>query len=535
MVSDSDTRRAKRQNELQQRATFKIPSLDVQRQRERGPPLSRTQRRGHGEAARPPPHPPPTTAPLPDDFDAITETRDSTTIYDDPPDSALDIDYDDMTVAPAPAPVPVPAPAPTPALSYSRSPIPLHAPVPVPLPGPLPTSPPRSTSNNLTSPPRQRRAGSPSHSIAGLSFSPDVRSPRRSDGMSTGKARSVAGGDRDRDRTSQRRSLGAGNPPPHLPFPPGRGPAKGRNELVEKLVLEDGPDRTVSVWREQIAKNGNEAAPGGSGAGADGNDGRSDLDSHVGRRRVSADSRRRVESLSQGPAGSPSVKSKGHRSRESADFTEVLRSPLQPTVPTRSSTPQVNTASQPTTPQKTQQRRAPTSPSVGPRGTEYSSSASDTTSQTRVASVNQLGSVLSSCQPSLLHLLPILEELGLRRSEHMTALARMREETRDREVKEEALRRASLWSSGLSSLTNCRACRFAGYILRNISRASCFMYVNRIYTCSVVRLFLGIEAPNLDACMWLEQNVCSDVIAGKGEMNQISMPKESTQRIHPPF
>jgi hypothetical protein len=60
---------------------------------------------------------------------------------------------------------------------------------------------------------------------------------------------------------------------------------------------------------------------------------------------------------------------------------------------------------------------------------------------TKVASATQIVSVLSSCQPSLLHLLPILDELGVRRSEHMTALARMREETRDREVKEEALRK----------------------------------------------------------------------------------------------
>ena len=38
------------------------------------------------------PHPPPTTAPLPDDFDAITETRESTTIYDDATSSALGIE-----------------------------------------------------------------------------------------------------------------------------------------------------------------------------------------------------------------------------------------------------------------------------------------------------------------------------------------------------------------------------------------------------------------------------------------------------------
>jgi len=269
------------------------------------------------------PHPPPTTAPLPDDFDAITETRESTTVYDDATNSALGIDYDDITIAPAPAPAPAAA-----APSYGRSSAPLiHAPVPI--------SPPR----NLTSPPRQHRPSSPSHSIAGLS--PDVRGSRRSggggDGMSVGKARSVAG-DRDRERTAQRRSLGTGNAPVPMPaFSSGKGPAKGRNDLVEKLVIEDGPERTISVWREHVAKNGTGASVvvargeengttggggGGGGGGGDG-DGRNDLDSHVGRRRVSTDSRRRVESLVQSTTGSPSVKGKSHRSRESAEFTEV--------------------------------------------------------------------------------------------------------------------------------------------------------------------------------------------------------------------
>ena len=56
--------------------------------------------------------------------------------------------------------------------------------------------------------------------------------------------------------------------------------------------------------------------------------------------------------------------------------------------------------------------------------------------------------MLSSCQLHV-HLLSILTwkkrdkfgELRVRRSEHMTALARMREVTRDREVKEEAVRK----------------------------------------------------------------------------------------------
>ena len=48
--------------------------------------------------------------------------------------------------------------------------------------------------------------------------------------------------------------------------------------------------------------------------------------------------------------------------------------------------------------------------------------------------------MLASCQPSLLHIAPILDDLGVREDDHLTALARMREETRDREVKEEALK-----------------------------------------------------------------------------------------------
>lgn len=119
---------------------------------------------------------------------------------------------------------------------------------------------------------------------------------------------------------------------------------------------------------------------------------------------------------------------------------------MQPSMSDRSSTPlasalPINANPQPSTPQKPQRRvPVPVSPSAGPKGSEYSVSGSDSTSQTKVTSAVRIESVLSSCQPSLLHLLPILEELGVRHFEHMKALARMREETRDREVKEEALK-----------------------------------------------------------------------------------------------
>jgi hypothetical protein len=253
------------------------------------------------------PHPPPTTAPLPDDFDAITDTRDGTTVYSDVENSVLDIDYDAVTVAAS-----ANAAAAAAAVAYER-PATIHAPIPIP------------PSRNPANPPKQRRAVSPSHTIAG----PDARSPPRADGPiydnlkgpSASKARSVAG-----DR-AQRRSLGApGNvvplsSPAPPPFSPGRGPAMGRTDLVEKLVFEDGPERTISVWRENVAKRGGEGGGGGGGGDREG-EGRSEVNSHAGRRRVSTETsvRRRVDSVAQ-VAGS--VKGKGHRSRESAEFTEA--------------------------------------------------------------------------------------------------------------------------------------------------------------------------------------------------------------------
>lgn len=48
--------------------------------------------------------------------------------------------------------------------------------------------------------------------------------------------------------------------------------------------------------------------------------------------------------------------------------------------------------------------------------------------------------VLESCEPSLLHIAPILRSLGIRRVEYMRAVARLTPSTRDREVKEDALR-----------------------------------------------------------------------------------------------
>lgn len=48
--------------------------------------------------------------------------------------------------------------------------------------------------------------------------------------------------------------------------------------------------------------------------------------------------------------------------------------------------------------------------------------------------------LLESCQPSLLHIAPVLARLGIMNVEHLKAVGHLSEEMRDREVREEAFR-----------------------------------------------------------------------------------------------
>jgi hypothetical protein len=51
-----------------------------------------------------------------------------------------------------------------------------------------------------------------------------------------------------------------------------------------------------------------------------------------------------------------------------------------------------------------------------------------------------LKDVLASCEPSLTHIAPVLQRVGIARVEHLRAVARLSEENRNREVREEVLR-----------------------------------------------------------------------------------------------
>ena len=63
-----------------------------------------------------------------------------------------------------------------------------------------------------------------------------------------------------------------------------------------------------------------------------------------------------------------------------------------------------------------------------------------TISTIKSASTIAFENVLASCEPPLLHISNALANLGIRNEEHLRAIARLSEETRDKELKEEVLK-----------------------------------------------------------------------------------------------
>ncbi|KAF8830839.1 hypothetical protein HHX47_DHR2000805 [Lentinula edodes] len=80
-------------------------------------------------------------------------------------------------------------------------------------------------------------------------------------------------------------------------------------------------------------------------------------------------------------------------------------------------------------------------PKATTNGAGHPRGSSSTMSSMQVASTPALEALLSSCEPSLLYLAPVLVGLGIKTKEHMKAVGKLREETRNREVREEALKR----------------------------------------------------------------------------------------------
>ena len=325
----------------------------------------------------------------------------------------------------------------------------------------------------------------------------------------------------------------------------GEGPkARQDYEMVDRRVVEDGPERTVTIstWREQVA-NETRTVPEGErdvyyvGVEDYGDENRKtpEVDNHVNRSRAKTPSERRKESGSSGRGSSirsggqtneggrrPSTEvrysslglremlyqlTQGHTpwrktsgqthhsqsrseemirnlhypptisnsppsqsrkrvspprtvtpDREGNTSGQSRRSPLRAPVngiegtPVRSSTPvrllpespsqKIQTPPRASTPYRSttpHDRELPPEPESDLEPFHPTQSGS-TISTIKSASMVAFENVLASCEPSLLHISPVLANLGIVTEGHLRAIARLTEETRDREVKEEALR-----------------------------------------------------------------------------------------------
>lgn len=223
-------------------------------------------------------------------------------------------------------------------------------------------------------------------------------------------------------------------------------------ELVEERILEDGPTRTISVWREQVATDTAKErvpqihVPGPTNVKrhrrtqSDAGDGQATGIPVSARLTDGREIINRARNMS-------SVRGGGLALASTRDLTLVQpipNSPLKKSFNAQSDASLLEPA-----PQQSPRKASRTltggsiranSPVLSRKQGRMQATGGGSLSGTS-SGASTLELLLASCQPSLLHLTEPLQDLGIQREEHLRALAKMHEETRDREVKEEALKR----------------------------------------------------------------------------------------------
>lgn len=231
-------------------------------------------------------------------------------------------------------------------------------------------------------------------------------------------------------------------------------------EVVNHHIVEDGPERTVeiSTWREM---NNNSSSGGGVKSKRGGTDKdramsvyyMSAQDVATGSKIAEAEEQRKRK-LQRTPSKSEAswqswdpIHSPPHRIQSQSEYSTMTPRPLSPpTIPDGPSTIHGHLPSPPRSPNSNSTTGSLLSPLL--RGFETSSpqplrALSQTSSPTPpIPSIHPLSleNILASTTPSLLHLHPTLQALGIHSPAHLKAIGRLSEETRDKEVRGEALR-----------------------------------------------------------------------------------------------
>ncbi|KAJ7170950.1 hypothetical protein C8R46DRAFT_1349110 [Mycena filopes] len=199
----------------------------------------------------------------------------------------------------------------------------------------------------------------------------------------------------------------------------GLGPLAGQDyEIVEYEIVEEGPERTVSIstWREQAIQE------------ADSDDAMSvyyvnvdDCQGHPEPTEIGVFVEREVNIAS----GSGSNKSAG-KSKGSGKSRASRRREEEPPPDARTKFERGSSAPGTSTPYGS--------------GTRAGKSVSTISNIALTPTTPALEQILVSCEPSLLHISPILQRVGILRTEHLRAVGKLSEDTRNKEVKEEVLK-----------------------------------------------------------------------------------------------
>ncbi|KAI0344435.1 hypothetical protein BDW22DRAFT_1047773 [Trametopsis cervina] len=256
-------------------------------------------------------------------------------------------------------------------------------------------------------------------------------------------------------------------------------------ELVEHRVVEDGPHKTITLWRERVAESTSmeEAPPrkapsnepqadrhacrrsagasSGSGSGKQskqsGGGAYERTEYMVSYQKPSrqSDASRHMYTPSLRPSGSPSgrrgsngsYKPSVQRSGSAGPTSPLKAAPGQPYERTEYMvsylhTPPHSQSSERSSAKRQAYHRQQSRPLSPPQTRTYIPlDAVPTGSAIKSTSTSPVELILASCEPSLLHIAPVMSDLGILKVEHLRALARMNEETRDRELKGQALLR----------------------------------------------------------------------------------------------
>ncbi|KAF9493513.1 hypothetical protein BDN71DRAFT_1090160 [Pleurotus eryngii] len=228
-------------------------------------------------------------------------------------------------------------------------------------------------------------------------------------------------------------------------------------EMVRRKIIEDSPQKTVtiSMWRENVADEaGGEVGmsvyyvnPDDYAVEEGGDARREEVVTEVPMHRDNWAGRRIYDDARQGRGRAQSI-SMDRQSIASYDAVDRYRhgSPLRKDMyPTRmsTSTPTNNSSGSP--PHLGRFRESPTSSNTtysNPRPRGGSGSSTRGGGEIRNKSMSLAArNILASCTPPLLHVAPILGSLGITSEEHLRAMVRLNEDTRDRIVRDEALRK----------------------------------------------------------------------------------------------